>query len=36
MTGGEDYEVLATVPPERASEFERRASEAGTRVTCVG
>jgi thiamine-monophosphate kinase len=36
MTGGEDYEVLTTVPPERASEFERRASEAGTRVTCVG
>ena len=26
MTGGEDYEVLATVPPERASEFERRAT----------
>ena len=36
MTGGEDYEVLATVPPERAGEFERRATEAGTRVTCVG
>lgn len=36
MTGGEDYEVLATIPPERAGEFERRATEAGTRVTCVG
>ena len=36
MTGGEDYEVLATVPPERAAEFERRAAEAGTRVTCIG
>jgi thiamine-monophosphate kinase len=36
LTGGEDYGVLATVPSERAGEFERRATEAGTRVTCVG
>jgi thiamine-monophosphate kinase len=36
MTGGEDYEVLATIPPERVGEFERRATEVGTRVTCVG
>ena len=28
--------MLATIPPERAGEFERRAAEAGTRVTRVG
>jgi thiamine-monophosphate kinase len=36
MTGGEDYEVLATVPPARADDFERLAAAAGTRVTCIG
>ncbi|KAB2941229.1 MAG: thiamine-phosphate kinase [Hyphomicrobium sp.] len=36
MSGGEDYEVLACVPPARAGEFERLADKAGTRVTCIG
>ncbi len=36
MSGGEDYEVLATVPPTMSHEFERLAAKAGTRVTCIG
>ena len=36
MSGGEDYEVLAAVRPQRAVEFERLANAAGTRVTCIG
>jgi len=36
MAGGEDYEVLACVPEERASAFEVMAREMGTRVTCIG
>jgi thiamine-monophosphate kinase len=36
LTGGEDYEVLVTVAPSRAAEFERFAAEAGTRVTRIG
>ena len=36
LTGGEDYEVLATVPVARAADFERLAHAAGTRVTCIG
>ena len=36
VTGGEDYQVLATIPPERGAEFERRAQQSGTRVTRIG
>jgi thiamine-monophosphate kinase len=36
LTGGEDYEVLATVPVARADDFERLAQRAGVRVTCIG
>lgn len=36
MTGGEDYEVLAIVRPERAGEFERQAAAARTQVTRIG
>ncbi len=36
MTGGEDYEVLAAIAPERAAEFEARAGSAGTFVTQIG
>ena len=36
ITGGEDYEVLATVRPERAAEFERKAGAAGVAVTRIG
>ena len=28
MTGGDDYEVLAAVPPTRAADFERLAAAA--------
>lgn len=36
VTGGEDYEVLAAVRPQRALEFERMAGAAGTSVTRIG
>lgn len=36
VTGGEDYEVLAAVPPDRADAFERGAEQAATRVTRIG
>lgn len=36
LSGGEDYEVLATVPPSAAAEFVRSAADAGVSVTCIG
>ena len=36
LTGGEDYEVLAAVAPERAGDFERSAGAAGASVTPIG
>jgi len=36
LTGGEDYEVLAVVAPERAADFERAAEAFGTQVTRIG
>jgi len=36
LTGGDDYEILCTVPPERAAAFEAVAREAGTPVTAIG
>jgi len=36
LTGGEDYEVLATVAPGRAGEFERAANAAAAPVTRIG
>lgn len=36
LTGGEDYEVLAAVAPERAVDFERGAAAFGTPVTRIG
>jgi thiamine-monophosphate kinase len=36
LTGGEDYEVLATIAPERAGEFERSAEAAGVPVARIG
>ena len=36
LTGGDDYEVLATVPPRSASAFERAAGKAGMAVTRIG
>jgi thiamine-monophosphate kinase len=36
MSGGEDYEILACVPPANAAQFEQRAEQAHTWVTCIG
>jgi thiamine-monophosphate kinase len=36
LTGGDDYEVLAAVPPRNSAAFERDCLGAGVRVTCVG
>jgi thiamine-monophosphate kinase len=34
--GGDDYEILAAVPPEAAPRFEAGAADAGVRVTEIG
>ena len=36
LTGGDDYEILCAVAPERAAAFEMAAGEAGTAVTRIG
>ena len=36
MTGGDDYELLASLPPGRAAAFEAAAAEANVAVTRVG
>jgi thiamine-monophosphate kinase len=36
ITGGEDYQVLACVPPEQTGGFERMANDAGVAVTRIG
>lgn len=36
VTGGEDYQVLATVAPETAEAFERAAGDVGVPVACIG
>jgi thiamine-monophosphate kinase len=36
MSGGEDYEILACVPPASAGQFEQRAEQVHTRVTRIG
>ena len=36
LTGGEDYEVLAIVAPERAADFEHAAAASGHPVTRIG
>lgn len=36
LSGGDDYEILAAVPPEKASEFSRLAAEADVPVARVG
>jgi thiamine-monophosphate kinase len=35
-TGGDDYEILASVPPHRARAFETAAADAGVSVKCIG
>lgn len=36
LTGGDDYEVLATVAPEAATAFEDEARTAGVQITRIG
>ncbi len=36
LTGGDDYEILASVPPAAAAAFEADAAEAGVPIVCVG
>jgi thiamine-monophosphate kinase len=36
VSAGDDYEVLATVPPDRAADFERLALASRETVTCIG
>jgi thiamine-monophosphate kinase len=36
LAGGEDYELLFTVPPSRQQTLERQASARGFRMTCIG
>jgi thiamine-monophosphate kinase len=36
LTGGDDYEVLATIPPMAAEAFSRDAASAGVQVTRIG
>ena len=36
VTGGDDYELLASVPPGGAAAFEAAASAAGVPVACIG
>lgn len=36
ITGGDDYQVLAAIPPAKGAAFERKAEQAGRRVTRIG
>ena len=36
LSGGDDYEILAAVPPEHDTAFETASKEAGVRVTKIG
>jgi thiamine-monophosphate kinase len=36
LKGGEDYELLLTIPPARRASFERACARAGERVTPIG
>lgn len=36
LTGGEDYELLFTVPPERAADLTRVQADAGVPLTVIG
>jgi thiamine-monophosphate kinase len=35
-TGGDDYEILASVAPQSAAAFEAEAAKAGIAATCIG
>jgi thiamine-monophosphate kinase len=36
VTGGDDYEILCTVPPTQSAEFEQAAAAAKINVTYIG
>jgi thiamine-monophosphate kinase len=36
LTGGDDYEIVLTLPPEKLSDFRKAAREAGVAVTEIG
>lgn len=36
LTGGDDYEIVCTVPADKVSSFEKAAAAAGVAVTAVG
>ena len=36
VAGGEDYELLVTLPPERLEEATAAVNAAGTQLTCIG
>lgn len=36
LEGGEDYELLFTVPPAKQTTLERQAGARGFRITCIG
>lgn len=36
LTGGDDYEILATVPPKACTAFEQASADAGISVTQIG
>jgi thiamine-monophosphate kinase len=36
LTGGDDYEILATIPPKSAEAFSEAAADAGVPVTRIG
>ncbi len=36
LSGGDDYEILAAIPPAEASAFEAAAAQAGVRVARIG
>jgi thiamine-monophosphate kinase len=36
LSGGDDYEILATVPPDKAAAFASEADRAGVAVTVIG
>jgi thiamine-monophosphate kinase len=36
LTGGDDYEILGTIPPRRMNAFRLAAKAAGVRVTEIG
>ena len=36
LTGGDDYELCFTAPPERQQELEKRVMATGCAVTCIG